>query len=571
MEIKTMNQEFYAIYSWIVLDRSYSGQELIDIISGTNRNYSRFMIKMTTELEIQILSWIIKKTPNSDFQLLMGNFKNHLERKYHDAALWYTAGEKNGNTECLYEHGKMYSDGFLKVEGKKPIDFYKVGADLNNEHCLMEFCKIARENNNNNNIDLILKYYLQGIELGFKQCYSELAQLYSEGIIVEQNFDLANKYFSLGVKNGDIKSILVLGERYNFSKDYEKAIEYFLAGVELNNGKSMFYLAKYYRDGLGVKCDLGKSDELLEKGAKIGDEDCLNTLISLCPDSPKRNELLDRGLEFNNSLCAKILGQKYLNETNNELAFKYFVIGAILQNSDCMAEVGSMYLTNNNEIARKWYSDGARLNNINCILQAAILNENYPGSTKLAKEYYEQGIKLGSTECMFHYGKFLEKTTTDTKIFMDIYTRGAELNNTKCMNRLGLLYEKQGDALTDSEKHKYYNIALKWFAKATVNNDMEALYNRAKFLYKINKKMEALKCYHVAKKETKELTEHKEFRSRCDKEIDNILKDEKTKMLDTYFSQEKRIEELQIELTYKPGGSGYKLCEKSFNHLAKNL
>ncbi|AYV82498.1 MAG: Sel1 domain protein repeat-containing protein [Hyperionvirus sp.] len=583
--MEVMDQEFYGIYNWIAIEKRYTADELISIIQGTRRNYCRFMIKWSSDLEIPILSWIIKKPSGYDFSILMGNLRNHVERKYGAAALWYIEGAKNGNAECLYEHGKMYEDYFLKPRAKG-MDLYKEGADLCNEHCLMGFCRMGREDKIN--VDLVLKYYLKGIDLGFKQCYHELAEVYDEGIIVKQDLELANKYFGEGARIGDVSCILALGERHYLKKGFVKALEYFLAGVELNNGACMSYVAKYYAEGLVVERDMKKSHELLEKGIELGDPNCLDMRISgLSPDRPNFVKLLNYGVELNNSSCAKILGQKYLKEANEEFAFKYFVIGAILQNSECMESVASFYLKGtafydrgngsawkitygDNATALRWYYDGARLKNINCILQAALLNESYPGNKKLAVTYYEQGIQLGSSECMFYYGKFLEKSAAeskiapDSKILMNVYSRGAALNNSKCMNGLALLYEKKGDTLTGTEKDKHYELAHEWFEKATVdNNNMEALYDRGRFLSKINKKIEALRCFHYAAHKVTGLPQ--EFTFRCDVAFDTIVKEKKTEIFTTYFAQEERIKELETELAFKPGGEGYKLSEKSFN------
>ena len=119
--------------------------------------------------------------------------------------------------------------------------------------------------------DLAEKYFkLCADEKDDKEAQRELCQLYHH----QKNFALEEKYLKLIINNGDLKSIVILAEKYTEEKRYEEALELYKK-IEDKNLNSICNCP--FEESI-IMCNLGKcylklnKFEELEKYLKYVDE-----------------------------------------------------------------------------------------------------------------------------------------------------------------------------------------------------------------------------------------------------------------------------------------------------------
>jgi len=106
----------------------------------------------------------------------------------------------------------------------------------------------------------------------------KLACMYEVGKGVKLNIEHAKHWYDMAYKDG----MKAAGDRYTYltvkEQGYDQANHSaWLEGVKTDagagKGDAMFLLGQLYREGLGVKKDLNKSQELLEQVSLLGDAD----------------------------------------------------------------------------------------------------------------------------------------------------------------------------------------------------------------------------------------------------------------------------------------------------------
>jgi len=100
-------------------------------------------------------------------------------------------------------------------------------------------------------------YYAKAAAAGDPSAFSQLGDMYAQGIAVEQNNLTALEYFRQGAAKDHPPSQNGLGymfmHGYGVAKDYKKALEYFKAAAERGNADAQFNLGAMYIGGKGVK------------------------------------------------------------------------------------------------------------------------------------------------------------------------------------------------------------------------------------------------------------------------------------------------------------------------------
>ena len=160
-----------------------------------------------------------------------------------------------------YKNAKSKSDSEAKAKLKAEANA-KAESDLKN---LEKECGDSYRSSDYNNAlmkcaELSNKNNIYGIRI--------MAQMYLNGHGINQNISKANELFIQTAESGDIWSINHLADNAMKNKDYVNAHKWYTKGEELDDINSMYQLALFYYNGLGVTQDFGISYSKFIKSAE---------------------------------------------------------------------------------------------------------------------------------------------------------------------------------------------------------------------------------------------------------------------------------------------------------------
>jgi len=95
-----------------------------------------------------------------------------------------------------------------------------------------------------------------------------LGNIYSGGINVDKDKDIAHKWYEKAALLGNSGSQLRMGEYFLLKKDYKEALFWFNKAATLGNKVAYIKMARIYKEGVGVKQDLEKAKLFLKKALK---------------------------------------------------------------------------------------------------------------------------------------------------------------------------------------------------------------------------------------------------------------------------------------------------------------
>lgn len=224
--------------------------------------------------------------------------------------------------------------------------------------------------------DLAEKYFkLCADEKDNKEAQRELCQLYNH----QKNSALEEKYLKLIINNGDLKSFVILAEKYTEKNRYEEALELYKK-IEDKNLSSICSCP--FEESI-IMCNLGKcylrlnKFEKAEKYLKYIDEvdnfDCYLEVADIFYKAGMKEkaekyylsafkEVKYRECEESKKKKAKIsfcLGEIYLNTNKLSSAEEYLKIAVENEyGSEAIQLLGTVYEKQNNlGLAKKYYSE----------------------------------------------------------------------------------------------------------------------------------------------------------------------------------------------------------------------
>ena len=118
---------------------------------------------------------------------------------------------------------------------------------------------------------------------GYKKSTCFYLGLYAEnGYVDEPDFNKAVHYYLEGIDTGDGFCATNLGKMYSdgtgVGQDYEKGNELYYKALELGDTLAYACIGYSYEMGYGVNQDLKKAREYYKKGAELGEEHCIEKL-----------------------------------------------------------------------------------------------------------------------------------------------------------------------------------------------------------------------------------------------------------------------------------------------------
>lgn len=225
-----------------------------------------------------------------------------------------------------------------------------------------------------------IEYHLKLIDEGIIAAINSLASYYLHG---EENYELAKKYYKLGVEQNYMNCIINLGYYYkDIEPNFEKMKETFQIGIDQLNTSCMKGMAVYYKDNK----DIDKMEEYYRMAFDNGD---------------------------NNGIYQLALYYKYQTKEYTKMV-ECLILGINKDSDECMYSLGC------------YYDD---------------IIHNYDEM----KKYYLSAIEKGNPRAMFALGLYYDRKEYDREQANKYYLMGVEKDNDQCMIALCAYYKSKGD------------------------------------------------------------------------------------------------------------------------------
>ena len=148
-------------------------------------------------------------------------------------------------------------------------------------------------------------------EQGDKKAQHQLAKMYANGIDVEQDYDLAVKWYQKSAENGNVDALYDLGMCYYYgqgvNQNYTKALELLTKAANSENKFAQFRLGVMYDKGEGVTQNMSKSVSWYNKSAKNGYSFAMNNLANALAQGS--------GIEKDEKMAFSLYQRWYRNST----------------------------------------------------------------------------------------------------------------------------------------------------------------------------------------------------------------------------------------------------------------
>ena len=155
--------------------------------------------------------------------------------------------------------------------------------------------------------DAAIRYYKKWhkLEPDNPDCSKAIASHYAMGQGVNQNYEIAMRYYQKAANQHDAEALFILGAMYYVGhgtrRNDKRAVDYFTRALEQGNTRSLYYLGKLYLCGKGIRADEEKSLSYIKQGIEIEDAwcyvsmaDCYTNGIGVEQDFDKAAEWLDK-------------------------------------------------------------------------------------------------------------------------------------------------------------------------------------------------------------------------------------------------------------------------------------
>ena len=340
--------------------------------------------------------------------------------KDYDMSLKYLEeSANNANTDALVDLGNIWSSKeYAGYNPSKALSYFHLASDAHNARGIYHLGLCYQWGDNGVEIDYIkaLSYFRKAIiegelsyayvSLGYmnenglgldinlpaaKRMYQRAAEngneiaLYNMGIIykngkvkweVEENSDLALKYFLASAEKGFGNAMYECGDHYYFNYKYinsnrdeiMKAKKWFEKGIEKENKPCFAALGELYLDGEGVEKDIRKGIELSEKGKGYGSFSQYCHIANCYMKGEGCQKDLMKALEW-----ANLAYDDY---------HKYYEGSEEVFIEDACHILAKIYLDESLDIydyskAVKYLQEGANYNDLECIQLLEVLGEPY--------------------------------------------------------------------------------------------------------------------------------------------------------------------------------------------------
>jgi len=406
--------------------------------------------------------------------LTLGNIDFNLEKYEKDASL--------GDEKAKFILGKRYYTGQgIKKDEKKALFYHSQIIQNASEKTILSLFDLYESFDSKfiKNNAKALEKRISKLDNPKLNCI--LAKSYYRGLFTRKDINKALHLYEKGAKEGESFCITFLSRYYFFQKDYEKAIKWIKEDTKANNTYSLERLAISYEEGLGVKKDINKANEIYKK---------------LLLTTKREVAIKKLGIPFKIDLNKKDPKnyQKFkeaFNKKDYTNSLKYALADAKNNNHRAQYNVALHYqhgfgVKTDFKEAFSWYKKSADQNFHLALLKIA---EFY---------YYAMGIEKDKEEALIYYRKaaLLGNDKAKQEIVRNYrkkYVSSKNKNKTRT-NEIKELYKQ----VREERKARDYNKALETYQKLYSLGEKRALLSIANIYDRFKDEEQMLYYYNLA-------------------------------------------------------------------------
>lgn len=307
-----------------------------------------------------------------------------------DHITYYKMASEHKHFDAMWKYGKiLYYGRGVECDTEKAIELFKEASDQGNVKSLKILADIEFDNGNfegfkrysrraafegglpyiksyirklHSNVRFTDKeeealFTKKGADMGDEELMYKYAEMLNYGIGVEQSEKKASNYYKMAAKKGYPLACSKYGTIKRYGKagkkaNREKALNYFLKGVEQDDRESIQYAGEMYFLGEGVTVDVKKAESLLKRVADDNSNVSFEygTLLfrfgSEKGDKEKGLEYIKKAADGNSTEAMFVYGNIHYQgmsvDVDKETAFYYFSQSALNGDVDGMICTGKM-------------------------------------------------------------------------------------------------------------------------------------------------------------------------------------------------------------------------------------
>ena len=312
--------------------------------------------------------------------------KSYSKKDYEESIKWLAISAYKGNSEAQFDLGLMYYQGIgtdtnykiarqwlekASMNGNTKADFYLgkmyfIGADVKKSHvkAFNLFLKSATHNfpsaqyfvgssfENGYGIKKdhvkAFEWYLKASKNNDLKSQQKVAKFYYSGIGINKNIERSLKWATKAGDRGDKESMVLAGKIYYESQKYTNAMFWFNMAIEYDRflSEPLYYIGKMYLNGEGVKKNLEKAFNILNKSSSFGFSAAQYLLarmynfgIGTIQNFEKAESLYRQSLAQGNQKAKKMLVKLYEFMGDRSYYGEYFIPEEL--NKGCADKVGT--------------------------------------------------------------------------------------------------------------------------------------------------------------------------------------------------------------------------------------
>jgi hypothetical protein len=362
---------------------------------------------------------------------------------------------------------------------------------------LIGFSALAAENldnsNSNNSATTLQQQLEQSARQGDARSQFSLANMYHNGINVEQDYALAFYWYSRVAEKGHASAQFNVANGYyhgvGVEKDLSSAFAWYQKAADQGFVEAQFSLGVMYRNGEGTSANDVQAFEWYKKAADSGHATA-QLIVAKMYDTGT-GTAVNKGLAKNlYEISASQYGadsqfelaEFYLREGESAAAVEYYQLSAEQGHTGAQAMLGEMYyqgklIDQDDALALQFSELAAQQNNVDAQF---LVGQIYRASTQIDRDsgktlyWFGRAAEGGQVKAQYQLATMYLKgdgVATDLQRAVALYQMAATQGHTRAQYSLALRY------LLGSGVNKDASAAVHWFEKAARQGHVEAQYS----------------------------------------------------------------------------------------------
>lgn len=301
------------------------------------------------------------------------------------------------------------------------------------------------------NFEMAIKFYNASIEKNNSTAMNNLACIYLQGEGVEQNFEIASKLYEKAIEAKNIMAMRNLSDWYfcgiGIEQNCEKGIELLELAGECGDVESLYLLGYRYEHGRGVKQSYKKTKKYYKKAIEKGDSNSMNNLGFLYQ-----------------------YGEKFISQ-NYGKAVELYTKAIEKGDPDAMYNLAGLYCDAVG-LYRKAFMGESKgdLEELSILISS---KENIKENYIKAIELYEKAVNIGHVPSMYNLAQmyyFGEGVKRDGKRAVELYTQAAEHGDEESLYKLGYMFTHGEIVSMDLGMSERILMLINWDGKKRISN-----------------------------------------------------------------------------------------------------